>query len=290
MRRFRINPYRPDRRSGRAETERRLDAARADATVDQGGAGGPATPAHPRAGVDPPTAGASEAVPERNSASAADPLARLLAAAAAPARPGELAGEEAALAAFRAARASAAAPSVARRPRRRRLTTGALAWIGALAVTATAGAAFAAAAGLDLAPDPEPPTPTSAPPTSGGTETTPPAAPSRSAPSTRPSGTPSTPATPPAGAAPNGQLRGLCRAWQAKKPAQRDKALRTPAFQRLVEAAGGAGAIEAYCQRLVPEAKPGPAKPAPSAEPSESSNPPGSAKVKPSQPAGHVPH
>ncbi|MEU5909849.1 hypothetical protein [Micromonospora sp. NPDC047527] len=289
MRRFRINPYRPDRRSGRAETERRLDAARADATVDQGGAGGPATPAHPRAGVDPPTAGASEAVPERNSASAADPLARLLAAAAAPARPGELAGEEAALAAFRAARASAAAPAVARRPRRRRLTTGALAWIGALAVTATAGAAFAAA-GLDLAPDPDPPTPTSAPPTSGGTETTPPVAPSRSAPPARPSGTPSTPATPPAGAAPNGQLRGLCRAWQAKKPAQRDKALRTPAFQRLVEAAGGAGAIEAYCQRLVPEAKPGPAKPAPSAEPSESSNPPGSAKVKPSQPAGHVPH
>ncbi|PWU57250.1 hypothetical protein DLJ47_03210, partial [Micromonospora sp. S4605] len=35
-----------------------------------------------------------------------DPLARLLSAAAAPARPGELAGEEAALAAFRAARAA----------------------------------------------------------------------------------------------------------------------------------------------------------------------------------------
>ncbi|MEV0807675.1 hypothetical protein AB0I41_15075, partial [Micromonospora sp. NPDC050200] len=58
-----------ERPADRAEAERLLDAARA---------GGP------------PSAG--------------DPLARLLSAAAAPARPGELAGEEAALAAFRAAR------------------------------------------------------------------------------------------------------------------------------------------------------------------------------------------
>ncbi|MEH0974713.1 hypothetical protein V6U77_26620, partial [Micromonospora sp. CPCC 205546] len=50
-----------------------------------------------------------------------EPLARLLSAAAAPARPGELAGEEAAVAAFRAARAAraAGAPPRAAAPSRR---------------------------------------------------------------------------------------------------------------------------------------------------------------------------
>ncbi|MET8838120.1 hypothetical protein ABZV78_30010, partial [Micromonospora sp. NPDC004540] len=65
---------RSDGPADRAESERRLDAARAG------------TP------------------PER----AADPLAHLLAAAAAPGNPGELSGEEQALAAFRAARANPA--------------------------------------------------------------------------------------------------------------------------------------------------------------------------------------
>ncbi|WP_051065749.1 hypothetical protein, partial [Micromonospora lupini] len=223
-------------------------------------------------------------------------LARLLAAAAGPARPGELAGEEAALAAFRAARVAAPEPTAARRPRRRRLTTGALAWIGALAATATAGAAFAAA-GLDRAPDPVSPVPapSSAPPTAGGPAGTTSTAPSRST----PSGPPSSAGTPSVGSTPNGQLHGLCRAFLAKKPEQREKALRTPAFQRLVTAAGGVPAVEAYCQRLVPEATPSaPARPSPSAEPSAPARPSspaepstaptphGSARVKPSHPAG----
>ncbi|MEU8213562.1 hypothetical protein AB0B85_30675, partial [Micromonospora sp. NPDC049044] len=85
-----MNPF---RRVDNAETERLLDAARADvhAPSDQVGR------------VD--TGSSPVAVP------AADPVAGLLAAAAGPARPGELAGEDAALAAFRAARA-APAPSV----------------------------------------------------------------------------------------------------------------------------------------------------------------------------------
>ncbi|MCX5065087.1 hypothetical protein OOJ91_04245 [Micromonospora lupini] len=279
-----MNPYRPDRQAGRAETERLLDAARID------------VPADPEVTLDLDAA-------ERPSASAAaqaseaDPLARLLAAAAGPARPGELAGEEAALAAFRAARVAAPEPSVARRPRRRRLTTGALAWIGALAATATAGAAFAAA-GLDLAPDPVPPAPSSAPssapPTAGHPAATTSAAPSRST----PSGPPSSAGTPSVGPTPNGQVHGLCRAWLAKKPEQREKALRTPAFQRLVTAAGGVAAVEAYCQRLVPDAKPSaspppspttpsaPARPPSPGEPSAAPTPPGSARVKPSHPAG----
>ncbi|MEU4335143.1 hypothetical protein AB0F59_10985 [Micromonospora lupini] len=283
-----MNPHRPDRHAGRAETERLLDATRIDAAVD------PEASLDPEVTLDLDAAGRplASAAPQ---ASTADPLARLLAAAAGPARPGELAGEEAALAAFRAARVAAPEPTVARRPGRRRLTTGALAWIGALAATATAGAAFAAA-GLDRGPDPVPvPTPSSAPPTASGPASPTSAAPSRST----PSGPPSSAGTPSVGSTPNGQLHGLCKAWLAKKPEQREKALRTPAFQRLVTAAGGVPAVEAYCQRLVPEAKPSaPARPSPSAEPSapaRSSSPAepsaaptphGPARVKPSHPAG----
>ncbi|MEH1029438.1 hypothetical protein V6W11_16990 [Micromonospora profundi] len=250
-----MNPYRPDRRADRAETERLLDAAHSEATAET---------------------------------ASTEPVARLLAAAAAPARPEELAGTEAAVAAFRAARAAegvTAAPPVARRPHGRRLTTGALAWIGAVAATATAGAAFAAA-GLDLTPDPEPPAPTSAPSTSGGTAASPSVAPSRPTPSTTRPGVQPAPPTPQAGASPNSHLHGLCRAWQAKKPAQREKALRTPSFQRLVTAAGGAAEVEAYCQRLVPEAKPGKSTPP---SPPGPSTPPESAKVKPSRPAESSP-
>ncbi|MET8283017.1 hypothetical protein [Micromonospora sp. NPDC005174] len=252
-----MNPYRPDRRAGRAETERMFDATRGDAVTD------------PDASVDP--------------------LAGLLAAAAGPVRPGELAGEEAAMAAFRAARA-APAPAVARRPRRLRLTTSAVAWLGALAATATAGVAFAAA-GLDKAPDPPPPAvPTSAPPSTTGPAATASTGPSGPTPSRHP--LPS--ASPSVGTTPDGQVHGLCRAWRAKKPEQREKALRTPAFQRLVTAAGGVAAVEEYCQRLVPETKPSSPSPAPSAppgptpaaEPSPAATPPGPKKVKPSHPAG----
>ncbi|MEV1111992.1 hypothetical protein AB0I95_25605 [Micromonospora sp. NPDC049751] len=271
MKGFRMNPH---RRAGRAETERLLDAARIDT-------------APPPDIADPGAAGVrqSGASPD----SGAEPLARLLAAAAGPARPAELAGEEAALAAFRAARA-VPAPAVARRPRRLRLRTGAVAWIGALAATATAGVAFAAA-GLEKAPEP-PPAPSSAPPTASAQVSTGPVAPSGST----PPGRPSLSVSPSVGTTPGGQLHGLCQAWRSKKPEQREKALRTPAFERLVTAAGGVGAVEEYCQRLVPEAKPSPSPlspspsapppPSPPAEQSARATPPGQAKVKPSHPAG----
>ncbi|MFF0318724.1 hypothetical protein ACFYPH_29295 [Micromonospora sp. NPDC005252] len=302
-----MNPYRPDRHAGRAETERLLDATRIDAAVYPEASLRAGTSADFDAAVDSDAAlhvdtavdsdaalhvdaaldldaGERSRAPAASQA-AADPLARLLAAAAGPARPGELAGEEAALAAFRAARAAAPEPAAARRPRSRRLTTSALAWIGALAATATAGAAFAAA-GLDRAPDPVPPAPSSAPPTASdpaATAATTPTAPSRSA----SPGPPSPTGTPTVGSAPNGQLHGLCRAWRAGKPEKREKKLRTPAFQRLVEAAGGVAAVEEYCQRLVPEAKPSaPARSSAPAEPSSAGTPPGSAKTKPSHPAG----
>ncbi|MFV2112618.1 hypothetical protein ACFHW0_09805 [Micromonospora sp. LOL_025] len=204
-------------------------------------------------------------------AEGSEPLARLLAAAAAPARPGELAGEEDALVAFRAARAAAPAAGAVPSPRRRRFTAGAVAWGAGIAVTATAGAAFAAVT-LDRADDPVPPprpaTPTSAAPTPATTD------PHRDGPTGdtagRPTGTPtrsSAAATsgapvpgPTAGDAPGTpqqrteQLRGLCRAYLAKKPAQREKSLDSPSFAHLVTAAGGREQVEDFCGELVPEA------------------------------------
>ncbi|MFI5924377.1 hypothetical protein ACIA3K_00205 [Micromonospora sp. NPDC051543] len=271
-----MNLHRPDRRAGRAETERLLDTARIDAAS-----------ALPRDIADPGAANVRQSGASPDSGT--EPLARLLAAAAGPARPTEMAGEEAALSAFRAARA-VPTPAVARRPRRLRLTTGAVAWIGALAATATAGVAFAAA-GFETAPEPPPPAPSSAPPTASAHGTTGSVAPTGST----PPGRPSLSGSPSIGPSPNSQVHGLCQAWQAKKPEQREKALRTPAFERLVTAAGGIGAVEEYCQRLVPEKKSPlpptaspsePPPPSPPAEPSARATPPGQAKLKPSHPAG----
>jgi hypothetical protein len=249
-----MNPF---RRAGHADTERLLDSAHA--AVDQG-----------RATAADATS--PEALRTAPNVAATDPVAALLAAAAGRGRPGELAGEEAALAAFRAARATPAA-AVPHRPRGRRLTTGAVAWIGAVAATATAGAAFAAVA-RDRGPDPVAPMPSrpSPSPQHSGPRSH---EPGRSAPpGALPPGAPSPiTATPPASLAPTDQLHGLCRAWRAKRPEQREKALRTPAFQRLVTAAGGPAEVEPFCQRLVPEAKPSESA---KVKPSES------AKVKPS--------
>ncbi|MDH6460782.1 hypothetical protein M2302_000943 [Micromonospora sp. A200] len=231
-----------ERPADRAEAERLLDAART---------------------ADAPPAGD-------------DPLARLLSAAAAPARPGELAGEEAALAGFRAARAAgASAPSPAPPSRRRRrVTTGVVAWVAGIAATATAGAAFAAVTldrGDEPAPRPSASVPggsgsdPAAPSSSGGGSTTgaptPGAGPSAASPSGRP-GASGKPAS-------EGKLAGQCRAYLARPAAQREKALRSPAFADLVAAAGGAGKVEAYCRELLPEQAPG-ADESPEAKPSRS--------------------
>ncbi|MGN9813499.1 hypothetical protein ACTMSW_29645 [Micromonospora sp. BQ11] len=229
-----------------------------------------------------------------------DPLADLLAAASASARPTELAGEEAAMAAFRAARAATPTPVPHRPQRRRRFTAGAVAWGAGIAVTATAGAAFAAVT-LDRADDPAPPrrpaTPAPADTSSGGSTSggstsggstggpgTPTgggstgAGPSTLAPSVVPSATPDASVTPGGGGRttepPTGQVAGLCRAYLAKSPAQRTKALKTPAFAKLVTAAGGVEEVEDFCRGLVGEKKPGNSKKAPaSPEPTAAGGP-----------------
>ncbi|RGC67785.1 hypothetical protein C5N14_17255 [Micromonospora sp. MW-13] len=270
-------PARPGQRpADRSESDRLLDAARAarDAAASRPG---------PAAGRED-TAGLGR--PDR------DPLARLLAAAAGPTRPGELAGEEAALAAFRAARA-APAPTPAQAPRRRRLTVGAVAWIGTLAATATAGVAVAAGT-LDRTEEPAPPpAPSTAPvsPTDSGPVTPRPTRsdPGRSpAPTATPGGVgPSTPARPGASSADTRapgrttgpghsgagvQLPGLCRAYLAKSAAQRESALAKPGFAPLVAAAGGAAEVENFCRDLLSRAdsgRPPPAIPATPAGPTE---------------------
>ncbi|MEU8315499.1 hypothetical protein [Micromonospora sp. NPDC048169] len=229
-----------DRRSGgpadRAESDRLLDAA--------------------RAGTPP--------------AADADPLTRLLSAAAGPAEPGEVAGEEQALAAFRAARTSGASPAagpvVAPRPRRRLRIAAAL---SGLAATAVAGVAFAAVR-LDREPEPVLPPATTARPTGEGPTGAGPAVtgPSRPAPST-PAGDASdatsppaaTPSVTPSGATPpsasptrgNNSMAGHCRAYLAKSERQRAKALTAPGFADLVTAAGGPEQVESYCRNLVDE-------------------------------------
>ncbi|MFI6241632.1 hypothetical protein ACIBEF_17315 [Micromonospora sp. NPDC050795] len=270
-----MNPF---RRADHADTERLLDAAsaRPDATPDQG-ASAAADATSPEAHL-----GTRDVPP-------AEPVAALLAAAAGPVRPGELAGEDAAVAAFRAARANPAA--VPQRPRRRRMTTGAVAWIGAVAATATAGAAFAAVT-RELGPDPVAPAPSRPSPSPHQSA-------SRSAEPDRsvgpgvasPTGaSPSVTALPSAGPTPAGQVHGLCRAWRAKKPEQREKALRTPGFHKLVTAAGGPAEVEAYCQRLVPETKPSePAEVTPSESPKGKPSPSGKAPPSPPGP-GHRAH
>ncbi|MBO4139879.1 hypothetical protein J5U46_06930 [Micromonospora tulbaghiae] len=218
----------------------------------------------------------------------ADPLTRLLSAAAGPAAPGEVAGEERALAAFRAARATdgtapTAAAVAAPRPRRRLRIAAAL---SGLAATAVAGVAFAAVR-LDRPPEPVVPPATTAGPTGAGPTGTGPGVtgPSRPAPGTpagdasgaasppaptpASSGTPSAEGGPPAPAATSGRMAGHCRAYLAKPERQREKALTTPGFADLVAAAGGPEQVESYCRNLVgapaegPDDEPEPERPGP---------------------------
>ncbi|GDY28470.1 hypothetical protein [Gandjariella thermophila] len=169
-----------------------------------------------------------------------DRLADLLAAAAAPARDGELAGEQAALAAFRNAR------SPAHQPRRRsmietmrgRLLTAKAAAIAAVAATTVGGVALAASGSLSAehsAPPTGHPAPESAadaPPTTTGSADA-----RTNGPSDRPS--------------PNPSLVGLCHAYTAGAGSDHGKALQSPAFRVLIDTAGGPDRVPGYCAGLL---------------------------------------
>src|SRR5262245_21338457 len=181
----------------------------------------------------------------RDATHGSDPLAQLLAAAATPARPDELAGEEAAVMAFRAA-------NLARPPqsRRRSMLSTTLAKVAtvkaAVAVVAVSGGGIALAAGSGYLPGVSGSNhhPTARPDTSATAGHHPTRSPGSAAPagssasashrSAAPNGTPS----------PN--LRGLCTAFTAGVGDNPGKALDNPAFTVLITTAGGKDNVASY--------------------------------------------
>jgi hypothetical protein len=182
-------------------------------------------------------------------------LARLLTAAASPARPGELASEDACLAGYRSVRAATVA-----RPRaggRLRTAVSRLltlkVGVAALATTVGVGTALAAASSV-LPPE--------LPPRGGGPVVSAPAVPvpATSRPSKAPARVPTVPpATPAPTVTPSApSLAGQCRAYTAGNKAERGKALDNPTFARLVAAAGGKDKVDAYCAEVLgSDGKPG---------------------------------
>jgi hypothetical protein len=197
-------------------------------------------------------------------------LARLVAGAQAPPVPGELAGEDAAVAAFHRARTEPAHP--VRRTLARVLAVKVAAGV---AILAAGGYAVAAASGAvpappfvpDRAPAPVATTPAKHP---GGNRT---AVPQQPLPATGP-GTPLRPAT---------SYTGLCHAY-FNGPPGRD----TPPMRDLVAAAGGPDRVAAFCAAAGVPAPSGPPAAGPDQKPPQSKDPkppkPSSKPAKPSKP------
>lgn len=206
--------------------------------------------------------------PDRVRTDGPDALNDLLAAASAPARRGELAGEEAAVVAFRAAHLAEAV-----QPRRQSMLKVTLAKvltvkIAAVAVATLAVGGVAVAAATGNLPNQGNPTPPPA--------VTVPSLPNRASGSSGEGEGPNAPdknkddkGTAPG--KPNGDnasqsqsssLAGLCNAFTAGAGADQGKALENPAFTALITAAGGKDKVPAYCADLA-------------GKPGKSGNPPG---------------
>jgi hypothetical protein len=179
-----------------------------------------------------------------------DRLTDLLAAAAAPARDRELAGEQAAVAAFRDARL---APALQRR--RPWMLKTALAnllsvKIAAVATAAAGGIALAAAAGT--LPGQHREEPVSPAGTSVVATTTTTTAAKQDKQDKKPENS----------ASPSPSLKGLCQAYTAGAGSEHGKAHENPAFSALIAAAGGADRVPAFCADLLGD-KPGKSDQAP---------------------------
>ncbi|GAA4137072.1 hypothetical protein [Actinomadura keratinilytica] len=180
----------------------------------------------------------------------ADALARLLARAAAPAQESELVGEEAAVAAFRAASSAsgAAAPGAAARRgavrrragrRRPRLAGAFTAKIAAAVLATVVGGGVAVAAGTlplrpagegtssSRTPSPSPDASTSVPLRTGGA------------------------ASPSQRTTADSKLVEQCRDYRGLDGDDKAKALRSQRFQDLAKAAGGDAQVSRYCSRLL---------------------------------------
>jgi hypothetical protein len=177
-------------------------------------------------------------------------LARLLAAATAPAAPEELAGEQLVLAEFAAEMRSTPSTRVPRRTAVPRKVLTMKAAAAALVAVLSLGGVAAAASGL--LPDQASPVAEQAPATTGadaaahglGKAAAANLGGSANAESTVGQGRASA-AGPDAAAA---ARAGLCRAWQAGQGTDHGQRAESVAFQALVEAAGGADQVAAYCQ------------------------------------------
>jgi hypothetical protein len=178
-----------------------------------------------------------------------DPLTDLVAAVTAPARPHELGGLEAALAAFASLTPYAMNGEPVHAPRASALAKVAITKVFVLGLGAAAagGVAFAAVGGhlptfLDAAPRPAVSlTDSQAAPVAGAVSGRAAADPA--------SGRASRPSDP-SSQSPSPSMLGLCRAWLAEAAdpgARADSA----AFQVLVRAAGGATEVDGYCTALV---------------------------------------
>jgi hypothetical protein len=170
----------------------------------------------------------------------AGPLGDLLTAVAAPARPEELVGGSAAMAAFRSACSRRAADRPGRSTIKGQLTRLFTVKVAALAVAAaTGGIALAATSGALPNPLKDEPAVT----VSNGPRTG------------RPSGvSPHTTRTGP-GVLPSPALFGLCGAYEAG--ADHRRSLADPAFTALVTAAGGVDKVDDYCKALLAAPSPG---------------------------------
>jgi hypothetical protein len=177
-------------------------------------------------------------------------LTRLLAAATAPATPEELAGEQAALATFAAMRQPH--PSNLS-PRRTAVLSKVFTMkVAAAALVAVLSVGGIAAAATGLLPDQASPVADQAPATTGadaaahglGQAAVANMGGAAQAGSTDGQGRESAVGPDAAAAA----RAGLCRAWQAGQGADHGQKADSVAFQALVEAAGGADNIAAYCQ------------------------------------------
>jgi len=176
-----------------------------------------------------------------------DALACVLTAATAPARPGELAGERRSVAAFEAAHLAPAT-----RPRRlsmiKSLATKILT-VKAAAVLAGAAAAtggYALAATNGALPDPL----TMNVPAASASASKGSAAGKKAKPSTGKSHSAGTKDSP------SPSMVGLCRAYSAGNKAEHGKALESPAFTALIEAAGGKDKVGAFCDTVLASAAP----------------------------------
>jgi hypothetical protein len=177
-------------------------------------------------------------------------LARVLAAVAAPAPPEELAGEQQAMASFAAVKRSRSPTLSPRRIAGRRKVLTMKAAAAALVAVLSIGGVAAAASGL--LPDQASPVADQAPATTGadaaahglGKAAAADLGGSANAGLAEGQGRASA-----AGPDASGAARvGLCRAWQAGQGADHGRRMDAVAFQALVEAAGGADRVAAYCE------------------------------------------